>query len=780
MEDMNPALKTILTFIANNETNIEAIQKLKTTDATSKVLIDLWTLKEKVRKSPTVTLPEKETAEFMEHCITHECNQNTHYLIIGIWFYIAFNHPHFYSEINRLNNHLLNIKTNGLNTIIVGFNTGNLFYYFMARERDIVLSKKYLHLHLKAIKTYSPNYYTVLKRILILGLPFELHPNEKDLQLLFEGASKEDLKAIPVIMFFNTSDRLNIRQAMYYLDLIPKDFSYEPVLNRIKNKINTLYKHVFVLNISDLNSKEKNTASKSLKKHQEVFNSLSTQISTFDEELLDISNCLHSRNLNQATIIAKNIYKNYNQFNIKTYKTTQVYKSILNIELCNRNLKESEMLYSKYSKCYHFHQTDLRNFYQARIFLLKGNIDKAKEYFFLAKEYFYKQDAKILFRYHIDCALDMTPELLIELFSHRPNKIEEPTVKAKGLNEKKDIIKGISRQTEELIVEINKVAKTEIPILILGETGTGKEVAAQAIHKNSSRKNKPFIAVNCSSISDTLIESELFGHVKGAFTGANNNREGLFETAKDGTIFLDEIGDTSPRLQASLLRVLEANEIKPAGSSKTKKINCRIIAATNAHLEDRVQEGKFRQDLLYRLNRYIINIKPLRKRQKDILYLAKYFLESDFNKKNISFTLEAEKALTQYFWPGNIRELRNVIERMYLFNNKDLYHINDLDDKLVSFYKESNPSYQENFTENKLKENKTSIQIKNTGARKSKEELIKSLFIEYKKLTRKELVKLIDISEPTATTYLKKLVMSNFIKKIMPNSSPRSHYFILN
>lgn len=218
--------------------------------------------------------------------------------------------------------------------------------------------------------------------------------------------------------------------------------------------------------------------------------------------------------------------------------------------------------------------------------------------------------------------------------------------------------------------KIYKVAKTTSTVFITGESGTGKEVVARLIHSNSDRKDKPFIAVNCGAIPDSLIESEFFGYVKGAFTGANpNGKIGFFEQANEGTIFLDEIGDMPLSLQVKLLRVLQEKVICPIGSNNSKKIDIRVIAATNREPEELVKENKFREDLYYRLNVFPIDIPPLRNRKKDIEDLAKYFIRKYsklFNRSNIKISDEVMEFFQSYSWPGNIRELKNVTE--YIVN----------------------------------------------------------------------------------------------------------------
>lgn len=227
---------------------------------------------------------------------------------------------------------------------------------------------------------------------------------------------------------------------------------------------------------------------------------------------------------------------------------------------------------------------------------------------------------------------------------------------------------GKSRPMQEVFSLLEKVKDASVPVLILGESGTGKELVARAIHYNSPRKERAFVVQNCSAFNDNLLESELFGHVKGAFTGAVRDKEGLFSVADNGTFFLDELGEMSPALQVKLLRVLQQGTFMPVGGTKERKVDVRIITATNRSLADMVADGAFREDLFYRLNLLTIKLPPLRDRREDVPLLAEHFLArvSGSSKAVPTIAPETMRYLSDYPWPGNIRELENEIERCVL------------------------------------------------------------------------------------------------------------------
>ncbi|HEX5131983.1 MAG TPA: sigma-54 dependent transcriptional regulator, partial [Candidatus Krumholzibacteria bacterium] len=247
-------------------------------------------------------------------------------------------------------------------------------------------------------------------------------------------------------------------------------------------------------------------------------------------------------------------------------------------------------------------------------------------------------------------------------------------------------IVGKSDEMQKIFNLVDKVADTDSTILIYGESGTGKELIARAIHFRSSRANGPFVSINCGALPESLLESELFGHVKGSFTGAIRDKEGLFKVAQGGTFFLDEIGETSPTIQVKLLRVLQEREVIPVGGTNPIKVDVRLVAATNADLEKAIKQERFRADLYYRLNVIPVHLPPLRKRRDDIPLIVQHFLKK-YNEdlpeaRQKGITREAMEILVVYDWPGNVRELENVVERALILEDTDQITAGSLPEKI--------------------------------------------------------------------------------------------------
>ena len=245
---------------------------------------------------------------------------------------------------------------------------------------------------------------------------------------------------------------------------------------------------------------------------------------------------------------------------------------------------------------------------------------------------------------------------------------------------------GNSPKMRQIHSLISKVADSNSTILITGESGTGKELAARAIHELSPRREQPFVPVNCGAIPEELLESELFGHVRGAFTGAVNSRQGRFQLANGGTLFLDEIGEMSPKLQVKLLRVLQERQFEPVGSDRAVQVDVRVVAATNRDLHVAVREGKFREDLFYRLNVLPVHLSALREREGDIALLIKHFLALHGLRKAKRVARvepEAMVVLEKYRWPGNVREVENLVERLIVLNEDGVIRVNELPDYVI-------------------------------------------------------------------------------------------------
>jgi transcriptional regulator with PAS, ATPase and Fis domain len=250
------------------------------------------------------------------------------------------------------------------------------------------------------------------------------------------------------------------------------------------------------------------------------------------------------------------------------------------------------------------------------------------------------------------------------------------------------LVRGTHPAIEKILNICRRVAATDSTVLVMGESGTGKELIARFIHGNSKRAGNPFIAVNCGAIPADLLESEMFGHERGAFTGAVGSRMGLFQLASGGSIFLDEIGETTPALQVKLLRVLQEREIRPVGADRTIKVDVRVIAASNRDLAAEVEKGRFREDLFYRLQVIPIVVPPLRERRSDIPILVQHFLEKHNQQRTGQPCRIADDAMVhlwEYDWPGNVRELENLIERLVILNEDGLIRVEGLPPNIRSF-----------------------------------------------------------------------------------------------
>jgi len=294
----------------------------------------------------------------------------------------------------------------------------------------------------------------------------------------------------------------------------------------------------------------------------------------------------------------------------------------------------------------------------------EGSCLKCNLYLNFAKESYLERHIENTFAQRLNIRLS---RLNLEHIQKIIQFVDSKLLKIQHRSPDKEFV-GTSADMLSVFSMIRKVAPTEMSVLLLGESGTGKELTAKSLHTLSTRKDGPFVAVNCAAIPDSLLEAELFGHEKGAFTGAYAAQKGKFEFADGGTLFLDEIGDLPSNLQAKLLRFLEDRLVQPVGSSASRKIDVRIVAATNCDLQKSVADGRFRTDLFYRLNSFTIKLPPLRERGEDKVRLARYFLErlASIENRYLEFSAEALEAIRRHPWPGNVRELENKVRRGFL------------------------------------------------------------------------------------------------------------------
>jgi two-component system response regulator HydG len=309
--------------------------------------------------------------------------------------------------------------------------------------------------------------------------------------------------------------------------------------------------------------------------------------------------------------------------------------------------------------------------------------------------------------------------------------------KSSHLKDDSSFLTGRAESTKELYRQVEIVATTDYSIILYGESGTGKEVIAKKIHDLSGRRDKPFIAMDCGTLSKELAGSELFGHVKGAFTGAQSDKEGHFEMANDGTLFLDEVGNLSYEIQASLLRVIQERKFKRVGGTKEMSLNIRIIVASNENLQDAYRKGKFREDLYHRFNEFCIHLPPLRQRKEDIPLFAGFFLKktcAELNKEIKGFSPDVLEMFANYTWPGNLREYRNVIRRSVLLCNDEVITANLLPAEIILQF--ANKEYKGEgsvYNENKHAELsifapvKKDVYLKDTAAKAEYEEIMRVL-----------------------------------------------------
>ncbi|PCJ61305.1 MAG: hypothetical protein COA79_06910 [Planctomycetota bacterium] len=474
---------------------------------------------------------------------------------------------------------------------------------------------------------------------------------------------------------------------------------------------------------------------------------------------------------------------------------------LIRTELANGNANAALRLLSHRLTKGLYDNLDL--YFYGRAELILNNHQKAKDYFTNFIQSYQKLNSDGRFTFELELSLELTRKESYFLGQLNYEKSESVDIQNKFSNTPRDneTVSSINKIITinpvmiQLKKNVLKYAQANSSVLILGETGTGKELFARAIHFCGNRKNNPFVSINCAAISATLIESELFGHVKGAFSGAYKNKIGLFESAGDGSIFLDEIGELSPELQASLLRVLESGEIRPVGGAKNKKVNCRIIAATNADLEMMVHKKQFRRDLIYRLDQLEIKIPPLRERKEDIALLVRTFFNDGRNiSEPVYLSDQFENAISKKSWPGNIRQLKNFVEKHRILNSeKDAYHLEDLNEKDgLSDNQDIEESKEFQIEETINLTNKNQIQSNNelneesikeylaqSSSKENIKEKIRELFRKYKDLKGIQVAHILSLPAHRISRYMIELCNEKFIKRVNNTNSPRTQYFKL-
>lgn len=465
------------------------------------------------------------------------------------------------------------------------------------------------------------------------------------------------------------------------------------------------------------------------------------------------------------------------------------------VELCLRKSGMAKLLLQERKQKGNFHF--INDLFYGRAQLLENDLDGANETFSRLTDNINRFDAKNRLVFELQFAKEMKLADVLRLLDGWKSNKKNQTIKTKKVEISKPLLKekgnklliGKSHAIHQVKELIKKYATLKAPVLITGETGTGKELVSRAIHEEGLYPEEPFLAINCGALTDTLLQSELFGYVSGAFTGAQKERIGIFEAAGKGTVFLDEFGDISPKLQVSLLRVLEANEIRLIGSNATRQINCKIVIATNVDLHIAVVEKKFREDLFFRLARFEIKIPALRERIEDLPELIHYFVSANNygSEQNKAISKELVNALSAYHWPGNIRELKNEIERICILNpgqdllgpeHFDFTHLQEPQNASLK------PPLLKNNTDFKSQVNESQndpiLMILQKGFRvEQRHAKLKELFKKYKKLTRSHLVEITKVGASTITKDLQKLVDEGFIIRRTPTKSSSTDYFEL-
>ncbi|MBL4869265.1 MAG: sigma 54-interacting transcriptional regulator [Pseudomonadales bacterium] len=764
---------------------LEKIKKKLDTD-----VYNIFKLHEDLHKTPRENIEQlaekfKKAIPLFNNFLKKKCDPDLQFLSLLYWFEDCMKVGTFI-DADFVKNHLEKILNKNTPDELQSIFYGHTGVYYR-KKGNASKGNEYLLKCVQCLKPDNPRFIPVLINYGNITSYFGTYPKIKnDIELYLKDTDKDFKHWGDLLLFFYSIEMGHLKQAWDALKNVPENapgvlFYYHKF--KIHSFAIALNKMIQNWNITDFSKVEK----------QEI-----------DEFIRDRYNPgSFDRGYNIKIEILDNIYSGNSDEVIKLtqedklrnrdhWESSWFYCSQIRIELMAGNIESAEILLKNLiSIGYEFIWND---WFMTRIELAKKNIDAAKYYFQKLLKSVQKHNAEDRFNFEVKIAHEIKATDLILLSDNKNLKIKKPSKTKINLDiDRMPAIIGISKQVIKLKESISKVAPHDINVLILGETGTGKEVVAKSLHNLGPRKKEPYIAINCAAISETLLESELFGHQKGAFTGATEYHKGVFEQAGKGTVFLDEIGEISSNIQSALLRVLETKDIKPIGSSKSLKINCRIIAATNANLELKVKNNEFRMDLLHRLNRVVVHTNPLRKKIEDIPHLSQYFLNQNPNfTKEANLTFEAIEALKKYPWPGNARELKNEMENLRIFNYEtSLYDLQDLDPKFHGRAESTEKAEALSLSSLQSSENKhakpTEIidreQILATEVLSNNKiffrriEKIKKLFDIHNILTRAELIKIMGVSHLTVTKDLKLLIEQDYIKKVMPSKSPRSHYF---
>lgn len=465
----------------------------------------------------------------------------------------------------------------------------------------------------------------------------------------------------------------------------------------------------------------------------------------------------------------------------------------IHFEICLGNKGMGKYLMEEKIKSGNVHYLD--DLFIGRIQLLENDLDGADTSFSRLTDNLKLFGASKRLEFELQFAKEMKLPQILQLLNGwksngkgtiskiKPEAISKTFSQEKGVS----LLIGKSNAVRQLKELVKKYALINAPVLVTGETGTGKELVSRAIHDEGPHADEPFLAINCGALTDTLLQSELFGYEAGAFTGAQKQRKGIFEAAGKGTVFLDEFGEISPKLQVSLLRVLESGEIRMIGGNKTHKVQCKIVIATNVDLHRAVVAELFREDLYFRLARFEIKLPALRERLEDLPDLISYFLHlnSRDSGKTKSITKELMHSLTAYHWPGNIRELKNEIDRVCILNPKnEILGINDFDfthlqepQKLGTPVKNMKPELEISAINPAANEDPILKVIQKGFPIERRQTLLKELFQKYKKLTRSQVMEITNVGPSTATKDLAVLLEEGFIVRRSPTKSPRTDYF---